>query len=717
MAKVSLNAQQLNELVRILATYADVDTSLRRQIFLDKTGLNDALPRLMPRLPREGDAETFGYTLVDLLQRHGTLQNIQQPALALVLRYLRDEVVAGQEAEAAFLERLLAPTQPKGDPTLPLKLFVSYRRRSWAFTQRLVEQLQQSLNADIFVDLTGVDESNFERAILRNLRASDAVLVVVSEHTFSNRIHEPNDWVRREIAEALRLNKPITLVAVDGLYPPPPDQLPDDIAAIGKMRGVPFYPEPELWDGGLRRLVKFLDVVVTRTIHHEGETHATPDPIEPPPPTPASLQATLTRALEFLDVGDWDKALLLLGELAAQGYRPRYVSIEELIADATSQRNQAIRQREMMEAYNEIVPFARVKATQLQAVKAWRQFKEEYPEFDPADDTAKLAELESRLTTLPSNTSSPAKPQPAPQKITPQQQKWLDIMQDMRHPIEERAKAGIELAAIGDPRPGVGLREDGVPDILWCEVSGKDKGRPAVKIGGVPEFKDYSLPAQTVDLPTFAIAKYPITYRQFQAFVEDKGFQNDQWWQKEDNRSQSEQGFKHWNHPRETITWYAAMAYCKWLSVKLGATVRLPTEEEWEKVARGEDGRFYPWGNDYISGYANINETNRNYNVGLHYLKQTSAVGIYPPESASPYGVMDMAGNVWEWTLSAFEQKDKERERKAGETLHNVSPRVLRGGAFNDDGQDVRCAYRDMLNPDLLYWDSGFRVAVVAVSP
>lgn len=700
---VPLNAAQRKELVRILATYADVDTAIRRQIFLDKTGLNDALPHLMPRIPREGDMESFGYELINLLQKQGTLPNTQQPALVLVLRYLRDEVVSGQATEAAFLDRLLAPTPPKGDPTRPVKLFVSYRRKSWAFTQRLVEQLRQALHADIFVDLSGVDESNFENAILRNLRESDAVVVVVSEHTFSQRIHEPNDWVRREIAEALRLNKPITLVAVDGLYPPPPDQLPDDIAAIGKMQGVPFYPEPEIWDGALRRLVKFLDVVVTRTLHHEAEPY-TP-PLESTPPTSTSLQATPTKALEFLDVGDWDKALVLLSEVAAQGYRSRYVSIEELIADATTRRNQAIRQREMIEAYNEIAPFAQVKAAQAQVLKAWQQFKDEYPEFDLADDTAKLAELERRQVKPPSNplpsgettSTSPVKIV-APRPITPQQQKYLDIMQDMHRPIEERAKAGIELAAVGDPRPGVGLRDDGIPDILWCKV-------PA----GEFIYQD----SKAIIPYAYHIAKYPITYRQFQAFMEDKGFENNQWWKKGDDRSQYTQAFQHGNHPRETITWYAAMAFCKWLSAKVGATVRLPTEEEWEKAARGEDGRIYPWGNEYISGYANIDETHKDYKVGPHYLQQTSAVGIYPPESASPYGLMDMAGNLWEWTLSAFEPKDKEAEQKAGTTLHNRTVRVVRGGSWYFSHHIARAAFHLRYFPSYRDFDGGCRVVLV----
>jgi len=273
---------------------------------------------------------------------------------------------------------------------------------------------------------------------------------------------------------------------------------------------------------------------------------------------------------------------------------------------------------------------------------------------------------------------------------SPEQQRLLTIMQGMRYPIEERTQAGIDLAEIGDPRPGVEVGEDGVPDIVWCEIPGKDEGSSPCMIGGDDDAYQ-SLPVTIVDLPTFAISKYPITYAQFQPFVEEKGFANDQWWQKEDEHWSYTQGFKVWNHPRECVTWYAAMAYCKWLSATVGYEVRLPTEEEWEKAARGEAGRLYPWGNTFINGYANLNET---YNDGIHFLDRTSAVGIYPPESASPYAVMDMAGNVWEWTLSAFESSDKAQEGKAGHPLHHISRRVLRGGSWLDGAQRVRGASR-----------------------
>lgn len=144
-----------------------------------------------------------------------------------------------------------------------MKLFISYRRKSWAFTHRLAEHLGRMIQGEIFVDFSGIDETDFENSILRHLRESDSILLIVSPETFTpDRIHRDDDWVRREIALALELDKPIVLVCVDGLYPPAPSDLPENIRDITRKQGINFYPE--YWNAAVERLAEFVAKVTVQ---------------------------------------------------------------------------------------------------------------------------------------------------------------------------------------------------------------------------------------------------------------------------------------------------------------------------------------------------------------------------------------------------------------------------------------------------------------------
>jgi formylglycine-generating enzyme required for sulfatase activity len=155
------------------------------------------------------------------------------------------------------------------------------------------------------------------------------------------------------------------------------------------------------------------------------------------------------------------------------------------------------------------------------------------------------------------------------------------------------------------------------------------------------------------------------------------------------------------------VTWFDAVAFCEWLSQETGQPFRLPTEAEWEKAARGTDGRIYPWGDDP----PDEDRCNFGGNVGA-----TTTIGRYSPQGDSPYGCADMAGNVWEWCQSLDKpypyaaEDGREDVEKA-----NVS-RVARGGAFLGLLRYVRCAARGRFNPDLWCHVWGFRV-VVAPGP
>ena len=193
-------------------------------------------------------------------------------------------------------------------------------------------------------------------------------------------------------------------------------------------------------------------------------------------------------------------------------------------------------------------------------------------------------------------------------------------------------------------------------------------------------------PQHRVNLAEYYIGKYPVTVAQYADFARAVG------------RKVSEAPGKA-DYPVTEVSWDDAVAFCRWLSERSGQVFRLPREAEWEKAARGTDGRIYPWGNQ------EPDETLCNYGV---LRGATTSVGKYPA-GASPYGALDMAGNVWEWTSSLFKPypyrvADGREDQKTGGWT-----RVLRGGAFDSNARNVRCASR-WGDPYVRFGYFGFRV-------
>jgi formylglycine-generating enzyme required for sulfatase activity len=240
---------------------------------------------------------------------------------------------------------------------------------------------------------------------------------------------------------------------------------------------------------------------------------------------------------------------------------------------------------------------------------------------------------------------------------------------------------------------------------------------------------DYDKPQHRIYVAEFDIGKYPVTVAQFSAFVtatdhrtqaEERGYG----WVLIGDRGWEQVQGADWRHPRGPktniaakadhpvvqVSWHDAVAFCRWLGQVTGQAFRLLSEAEWEKAARGTDGRIYPWG----SQPPDDKRCNFDGNVG-----DTTAVGTYPT-GASPYGALDMAGNVWEWTRSLwgkgwqkpdfgypYDPTDGREKMNAPDTVW----RVLRGGSWYDDRKFVRCACRSGSIPDHWSGNFGFRVA------
>jgi formylglycine-generating enzyme required for sulfatase activity len=303
-------------------------------------------------------------------------------------------------------------------------------------------------------------------------------------------------------------------------------------------------------------------------------------------------------------------------------------------------------------------------------------------------------------------------------------QRLADLLKRGRLSPLERAEAGETVARLGDPC----FRADAwhLPDeplLVFVKIDAEPflMGSDGKKEKDAQEAEFYQ---HKVNLPAFYMARYPVTVAQFRSFTNVTDKKNQVSWNRFSGAN---------NHPVEAVTWYDAMAYCRWMTDQLrqwektpeplagllrekGWQVRLPTEAEWEKAVRGADGRQFPWGDKADPEKANCEATG---------IGRTSAVGCFPA-GVSPHGILDMAGNVWEWTHSmwgrdwqtpGFKYPCDAKDGREDESADTIMRRVLRGGAFYVSDVSLRCARRHRGNPDSRRRDVGFRVVVAPDFP
>ena len=228
---------------------------------------------------------------------------------------------------------------------------------------------------------------------------------------------------------------------------------------------------------------------------------------------------------------------------------------------------------------------------------------------------------------------------------------------------------------------GVLRRGTALSDIAGVAARYADTGVPV-------EWYRKEVPRMDIQLSAFRIARTPVTVGQWAVFAADTGR----------HLPPAPQ-----DHPVTGVRWDDATAFSRWYGELSGDHgVRLPTEDEWERAARGDDEREFPWGDEYRPGLANLVDLG----IGT-----TTAVGAFP-DGASPFGVLDLAGNADEWTATRYAPYPGAPDDVPPVEDWAFDPHITRGGAFRHDRDLARCARRHgAYEEDLAAIGVGFRLA------
>jgi formylglycine-generating enzyme required for sulfatase activity len=264
--------------------------------------------------------------------------------------------------------------------------------------------------------------------------------------------------------------------------------------------------------------------------------------------------------------------------------------------------------------------------------------------------------------------------------------------------LDDRARAGDELAALGDPRAKA------VDRVLI-------PAGPFVFRGKSQDDDD----ARRVEISAFRIDRYPVTVAAFAEFIGSGGYTERRFWTARGWSWRTREritcprfwGEAEWaaylipNHPVVGVSAYEAEAYAAFRGA------RLPTEAEWEKACRGPDGRCYPWGSAWRDGACAMR------GVGP---RGTLPIGVFPA-GRSPYDVRDMVGCVWQWCADVLDEDEQEHAEDDTdpfidpEDYDEAAPRVTRGGAWNTLQWSITCTSRNGYPPTARFSNLGFRCA------
>lgn len=556
------------------------------------------------------------------------------------------------------------------------RFFISYSRDDRRFVTDFVPLLLPVYGNDsVWFDHQIPGGVDWWEMILSEVRRCDIFIYLLSNDSLIS------PYCRDECREALRLGKQVLPVVVR----PKTDiraNLPDDLRDLLKLQ---YIDLSSIDPSATTRLHAAIRTLETRLAQNPAPRS---EPI-------VSMNDAIVNFYQANSQGHWGAAREWLAKIRQIGNAPSFFDLDSF--------EKVILINEVRDQQYDVLKIMGQHDTPRRVWDALQIFWQSYPNYDP-DNLARFApttqppvaprfwsddEVKSALErgdTVPAD----------------QMEAWMNRQLErglQRNEDEELLDADIPtvqaelpswlIAAVAKPLTSLELMPK---PFEWMDIPA---GQVKLRGGGyVPKG------GQTFPVDAFKIAKYPITNAQFDKYIKAKGYENQAWWTANGWRIKEKEGWieplywqdKKWNQPDYPVvgvSWYEAVAFCFWLSEATGEKILLPSEQEWQWAAQGDTGWAYPWGNAFDKSRCNVES------------KGTTPTTQYPT-GTSPFGVMDMSGNVWEWCSTGYETGSTD--------LRRTDVRVVRGGSFIISRSDAHTAYRSFVRSGNRYNYLGFRV-------
>lgn len=506
-----------------------------------------------------------------------------------------------------------------------MKLFISYSRDDKAWVYEYWRNLRDKSRHEAWIDLDLKGATRWWDTILDEIKGCECFIMVMTPRSMES------IYCLAELRYAMALNKPILPI----MLKPCINLLPNELKVI---QFVDITGNPTLDDVLLRTELSLGDV---RLDIYKGKY---PPKQADRPKEPSALTAQDVDEVYETGVDALEQENYTLAEEKLKQVEKIDDGILGELAKGKLTTIPALRRRQR--EYGRIKRLLSRQSTKADAQIAWEKFVAIYPDYDPEGIGKNFGKQKSPRAGAAAWRGAPLPSIPKKETFTP----------------PNLVKMGIL------PKP-----------FAWCEIPA---GKVTLEKGGY-------LKQETIfDVPTFYMAKYPITNAQYAKFIQAGGYDErecwtDAGWEQRQSEKWTQPRYwadEKWNgadYPVVGVSWYEAIAFARWLAERAGADITLPTEPGWQRAAQGDDGREYPYGNTFDVNKSNTDESG---------IGKTTPVTQYPA-GASPYGVMDMSGNVWDWCLTAW--------NTGSDDLSGTDWRVLRGGSFLA-AHDARSASRNL---------------------